>query len=186
MHPCCWMLFLESPARDCLQIPCSAQYSELWNSTTVPMSISGEVGADVACGADCPADHADGDTGAHPAVPGTCRLRGAIRSHQPVSATANVLIMVILLLSGLHLIACTACCARMSHCASPSGNADEHGYSCELHALQPPQAVVSVLSAIAGLSRAAIDPSVQQIFRSAVCLCQHCNQGCKGRRMTAE
>ena len=51
--------------------------------------------------------------------------------------------------------------------------------------MQPPQAVVSVFSAMAGQSRAAIDPSVQQIFRSAVFLCLHRNHECKGMIMTA-
>ena len=44
--------------------------------------------------------------------------------------------------------------------------------------MQPPQAVVSVFSAMVGQSRAAIDPSVQQIFRSAALLCLHCNLPC--------
>ena len=43
-------------------------------------------------------------------------------------------------------------------------------HSYESHAMQPPQAVVSVLHAMVGQSRAAIDPSVQQIFRSAAFL----------------
>ena len=51
--------------------------------------------------------------------------------------------------------------------------------------MQPPQAVVSVFGAMVGQSRAAIDPSVQQIFRSAVFLLLHCGHRCKGMTGTA-
>ena len=50
--------------------------------------------ADLACGADSFVDHADGDTGAHPAVPGTCRLCGASTIQKSVSGTADLLILI--------------------------------------------------------------------------------------------
>ena len=58
--------------------------------------------------------------------------------------------------------------------------------SHDSHAMQPPQAVVSVLGAMVGQSRAAIDPSVQQIFRSAIILCLHCSHACEGMTGTAK
>ena len=72
-----WVHLLKSPAGEIC-----AQHSILssGNLPIVPMSIFGKVVADVTCGADCLADHADGDAGAHPAVPGTCRLCGALMS----------------------------------------------------------------------------------------------------------
>ena len=51
--------------------------------------------------------------------------------------------------------------------------------------MQPPQAVISVFGAMVGQSRAAIDPSVQQIFRSAVFLRLHGGHGCEGMAVTA-